>query len=218
MNLDELLQDLRIDYIPKRLFDGEKMDADPIKQLQQWVQEAFDAKVPELNAMILSTVSLSGGVSSRVVLLKELTEEGLFFYTNYQSQKGLEMAANSNVAVNFFWQPLSRQVRVQGKVVQVTEVSSDEYFVKRPRGSQITAWASPQSQPVKTREELEELVEQCEKKFADTKPLPRPVFWGGYRIIPNYFEFWQGNQNRLHDRICYRRLAAGEWESVRLAP
>lgn len=218
MDLDQLLREYRVDYKLPYPLDIERFNSDPIIQLQTWIQDAFDAKIPELNAMTLSTVSLSEGVCSRIVLLRALTLEGLVFYTNYQSQKGQEIANNANVAANFFWQPLSRQVRVHGKAVELSSAQSDLYFQARPRENQIAAWASPQSQPMAHRDELEKEFKKIEEKFAGVVVLPRPVFWGGYCIRPEYIEFWQGNQHRLHDRICYRLLASSQWERARLAP
>jgi pyridoxamine 5'-phosphate oxidase len=218
MNLDILLQNLRVDYIPNKKFNEQQMQPDPISQLQDWLKQALDEKVPELNAMVLSTANKQGQVSSRIVLLKEITHQGLIFFTNYESHKATDIEDNQNVAINFFWQPMARQVRVQGIAKKITQQQSEDYFATRPRNSQIAAWASPQSKEIATRDELEEKVNQIQKQHAPNKTIPCPPFWGGYTIIPNYFEFWQGNRDRLHDRISYTLETNNSWTKHRLAP
>lgn len=202
-------------------YSGPRIDptsaaADPFVQFRAWMAAAMDGGVPTANAMTLATVDDKGRPSARVVLLKELDERGFTFYTNYQSRKGRELAGHPLAALLFFWESQHRQVRVEGTVEQVSAAESDAYFAVRPRGSQISATVSPQSQVVEHREELERAVAALEERLAGAAP-PRPASWGGYRVIPEWFEFWQGQENRLHDRVQYRR--EGElWVRERLAP
>jgi pyridoxamine 5'-phosphate oxidase len=183
--------------------------------LDEWIHAAHQG-LDDANAMVLSTVSKSGQPSSRVVLLRELHEEGIIFYTNYLSQKAEEMDINRHVSLNFFWPSFERQVRVQGLVSKISEEQSDQYFNSRPRESQIGAWASQQSQPITDRVELDAKVLQIESKFKGI-PVTRPKFWGGFLVEPSYFEFWQGRPNRLHDRIAYRKNME-DWIITRLSP
>jgi pyridoxamine 5'-phosphate oxidase len=186
----------------------------PIEELQRWLEVAVKAGVIEPNAMILSSVAENGRPSSRVVLLRGLEEQGLTFYTNYGSRKGLELLENGFACLNFWWGALERQVRVEGAVYQISSSESDAYFASRPYESQLASAASPQSQVV-TREELEESVAKLRLEFPTQ--VPRPTHWGGFRLEPDAFEFWQGRKARLHDRIRYE-LAGEAWVKMRLAP
>ncbi len=210
------ISELRKEYARATLNISEML-ADPIKQFEKWFNEALQAGVSEPNAMHLSTVNTEGKPSSRIVLLKGIENNKLIFYTNYQSRKGKEIDANPACALTFFWPDIERQVRVEGVAERVEQKMSDEYFQSRPRGSQVGAWASPQSAVINDRAILEERVKQMEKKFELLKVLPRPQQWGGYAIDPLLIEFWQGRANRLHDRIEYVKTD-GVWRMLRLAP
>jgi pyridoxamine 5'-phosphate oxidase len=170
------------------------------------------------DAMILATATPEGRPSARVVLLRGLDERGFVFFTNYESRKGQELAANPHAALVFFWDALERQVRVEGRVELASPAESDAYFQSRPRGSQVGAWASPQSEVLPNREALQRKVIEVEARFAGTAALPRPPNWGGFRLVPELFEFWQGQPSRLHDRLCYRRQPDETWLLERLAP
>lgn len=207
--------DLRKEFVSSKL-DIREISKTPFIQLNKWLEEAIIAKVPEPNAMILSTADLKGNLSSRVVLLKNLSEEGLIFFTNYQSKKAISLAQNQNASVLFFWPELERQIRIEGKTMKISEEASDNYFRERPRESQIGAWASAQSSIIADRSVLEKKYENIQKKY-NGKNIPRPPHWGGIIIHPEYFEFWQGRENRLHDRICFQKKA-GSWVLGRLAP
>jgi pyridoxamine 5'-phosphate oxidase len=193
------------------------VDPDPLVQLRRWLDDAATAGVPEPAAMAISTVDGDGQPSSRNVLLRGL-DDGLVFFTNYESAKAADLAANPRCAALFSWLGLQRQVRVEGTAARLEEVASDEYFAHRPRGSQIGAWASPQSRVLADRAELEASVAAAELRFATVDAVPRPPNWGGYRVIPERVELWQGRPNRLHDRLRYRRDPAGGWVVERLAP
>jgi pyridoxamine 5'-phosphate oxidase len=193
------------------------VDADPIVQLQRWLDDAYaHPGVHEANAMTLATGSKDGRLSARVVLLRGLDSRGLRFYTSYFSRKAEQMTENPHVAAAFFWAPLHRQVRVEGKVTQLSEDESDAYFATRPRGHQLSAWASEQSAPLEHRESLAERMAHFDERF-EGEDVPRPHSWGGYVIAPDYVEFWQGQTNRLHDRIAYDRIVGG-WALRRLQP
>ncbi|TAE55331.1 MAG: pyridoxamine 5'-phosphate oxidase [Bacteroidetes bacterium] len=207
---------IRKDYLLKRL-DEHETQADPILQFEQWFQEAIRAEVPEPNAMSLSTVE-QGRPSSRIVLLKGFDSQGFVFYTNYLSRKGGEIASNPFVALNFFWPDLERQVRIEGLAGKTSAAESDAYYQSRDRGSRIGAWASPQSRVIPAREFLEARVAEVSSQFEGQELIPRPEHWGGYRVVPDYLEFWQGRKSRLHDRLTYRLSENGVWQRERLAP
>jgi len=193
------------------------MNADPFRQFLQWFQEAEQAGMPLPNAMNLATSTQAGRPSVRMVLLKGVDDRGLIFHTNYQSRKGQEIKENPFAAIVFYWSALARQVRIEGKVEKLDPAESEAYFASRPRGSQIGAHASPQSQVVADRDALVAIYQAAEKKFSG-KSVPRPENWGGYRLVPQIFEFWQEGANRIHDRLRYRRDEAGDWVLERLAP
>jgi pyridoxamine 5'-phosphate oxidase len=189
----------------------------PIEQFRNWFDEALAADLHEPNAMTLATATPDGRPSARVVLLKGLDERGFVFYTSYEGRKGGELETNPYCALVFYWGELERQVRVEGRASRVSEDASDEYFGSRPRGSQLGAWASEQSRPVEGRGALEERLRGLEAEY-EGREVPRPPFWGGYRVEPEVVEFWQGRENRLHDRLVYRRSDNGEWGRERLQP
>lgn len=188
----------------------------PIEQFQAWFDEAAASQLLEPNALLLSTVSNEGKPSARIVLLKGL-DHGFKFYTNYLSRKGTELIENPNACITFFWAELERQVRIEGTIEKVSAEESDEYFQSRPKGSQIGAWTSNQSMVIENREILEEREQHLIEKFGD-ESIPRPPHWGGYRLVPNYIEFWQGRPSRLHDRIAYTLLENENWKIERLSP
>ena len=193
------------------------LDNDPIKQFNKWYKEALSFNVLEVDAMTLATSTQDGRPSSRIVLLKGATKNGFIFFTNYQSRKGLEIAQNPFGAINIFWKEIKQQVRIEGIIERIDGEFSDKYFSSRPRGSQIGAWASPQSNKIANREILNQRAKDLEKKFKD-REIPRPKQWGGYSLIPELVEFWQYRQNRLHDRIQYTLNKNGKWLMERLAP
>lgn len=200
----------------KATLDEASITKNPIEQFDLWFQEAIKSKIPEPNAMNLGTVN-EGRPSSRTVLLKGVENEKFVFYTNYQSRKGKELDENPACSLTFFWPELERQVRIEGTASRVDSKRSDEYFQSRPRGSQVGAWASPQSSVIQNRALLEERAKQIEEKFKGQEKLPRPHQWGGYEIDPLVIEFWQGRPNRLHDRIEFTKVD-GVWRINRLAP
>lgn len=210
------IADLRKEY-SRATLDVSNVLPVPITQFEKWFDEAVQAGISEPNAMHLATVNDQGKPSSRIVLLKGIHQQKLIFYTNYQSKKGKELEANPACALTFFWPDIERQVRIEGIAERVDGKLSDEYFQSRPRGSQVGAWASPQSAVIKDRTILEARAEQMEKKFESLKVLPRPNQWGGYQVDPLLIEFWQGRASRLHDRIQYVKID-GAWKIYRLAP
>ena len=210
------MKDLRTEY-RKSTLDSQSVDRDPIAQFDRWFTEAVKATVPEPNAMNLATISEDGRPSSRIVLLKGIAGGKFMFYTNYQSQKGKELEKNPACALNFFWPDLERQIRIEGVAQRLDAATSENYFQSRPRASQVSAWASPQSSLIRDRSILEERVKEIEKRFEGKDVLPKPHQWGGYGVEPFEIEFWQGRLNRLHDRIVYTRIE-GEWRINRLAP
>ncbi|HVK75041.1 MAG TPA: pyridoxamine 5'-phosphate oxidase [Kofleriaceae bacterium] len=202
-------------------YDGERLDpaicpADPFELFHGWFAVAEEAGAPKVNAMTLATVGADGRPSARMVLLKELDPRGFVFFTSYDSRKGQDLAAHPHAALVFYWEPFDRQVRVEGTVERITAAESDAYFAVRPRGSRIGAIASPQSKPLASRAELEALVTAVETALGDDDPQ-RPASWGGYRVVPDLIEFFQGQPSRLHDRVEYRRTPSG-WTRTRLAP
>lgn len=208
---------LREEYSQSAL-DLHSTDADPLRQFQQWFEEAVKAEVPEPNALTLSTIAEDGRPRSRVMLLKQADERGFVFFTNYESDKGREMAADPRAALNFLWLELQRQVRIEGTVERIPEEESTEYFQSRPKGSQIGAWASNQSSVLESREALEEKAAQLTARYRDAEQLPKPDYWGGFVLKPILIEFWQGRASRLHDRIQYTRDTDGRWVRQRLSP
>ena len=208
--------DLRKEYMQRGLAEGD-VDDDPIRQFQAWFDAARAASPFEPNAMALATVGADGRPSVRMVLLKGLDERGFVFYTNYESRKGRELEDTPWAALDFFWPEMERQVRVEGNVERVTAEESDNYFHSRPVGSQLGAAASRQSEVIPDRDVLERRVAELGEQYRDQE-IPRPEYWGGYRVVPDFIEFWQGRLNRLHDRLRYRLSADGSWKIERLSP
>ncbi|MEM9819715.1 MAG: pyridoxamine 5'-phosphate oxidase [Bacteroidota bacterium] len=211
-----IIENLREDYRAKSL-DRADVLADPIDQFGRWFQEALDAQLQEANAMTLATSTATGVPSARIVLLKGFDANGFVFYTNYQSRKSQELIDNPKAALVFCWLDLQRQIRIEGSVEKQAPALSERYFQSRPKGSQIGAWASPQSQVIQDRQILEKRVEALKLEYAEVDQLPLPDNWGGFVLKPNYLEFWQGRSSRLHDRIAYT-LEEGQWTIDRLAP
>lgn len=208
---------LRQDYDAATL-DVESVLLDPIAQFERWFLDALDSEVLEPNAMTLATCTAAGRPSARIVLLKGYDPNGFIFFTNYESQKGQELAANPYAALTFWWDSIQRQVRIEGVVEKIPDAASVEYFQSRPKGSQIGAWASPQSRVIEHRELLEKRVAELETQYENSDILPRPLHWGGYLVRPYLVEFWQGRTNRLHDRVRYTISPEGDWKIERLAP
>lgn len=209
------LKDIRSEFAKGEL-SNEQVSKNPIEQFKDWLNQAVEMKVPEFNAMALATVSPIGLPSARTVLLKEVDESGFVFYTNYEGRKGKELDQNPNAALLFYWKELEQQIRIEGKVKKVSKKESDAYFNNRPLESKMSAIISKQSEVVQSRELLEERWVKCLKDNYNKK-IKRPENWGGYRVIPEKIEFWQGRTNRLHDRILYTRTKNG-WKIERLAP
>jgi pyridoxamine 5'-phosphate oxidase len=206
---------VRREYGAAGLSEGD-LAADPIDQLRVWLDQAREAYPKEFTSMTLATADREGRPSARVVLLKGLDERGLVFYTNYESRKGRELAENPRAALVFYWSAFDRQARIEGTVERTSREESEAYFLSRPLGSRLGAWASPQSRPIPGREELERRLREAGERFGEEVPLPES--WGGYRVRPETVEFWQGRPSRLHDRLRYSLQAGGGWRIERLAP
>jgi pyridoxamine 5'-phosphate oxidase len=215
MNKQTHLASLRLSYSQNELLEKNVL-SNPFKQFAQWFDETLNAQVVEPNAMHVSTIS-NRKPHGRIVLLKGFDENGFVFFTNYESNKGKEIEANSFASLTFFWGDLERQVRIEGTIEKVSSEESDEYFHSRPRGSQIGAWVSNQSKVIDGRKVLEDRLLELERQFENTEIIPRPPHWGGYRVIPDRIEFWQGRLNRLHDRILYAKVN-NDWKIERLSP
>lgn len=209
------IADLRKEYSRASLSEQDVL-ADPIAQFSKWFGEAILAQIPEANAMSVSTVGANGRPSSRILLIKDVDHRGFTWFTNYQSRKGHELAQNPYAALLFYWIELERQVRIEGRVERISDVENDAYFQSRPLKSRLGAIASSQSRPIAGRDALEEQFVKAEQQYGD-QPL-RPAHWGGYRLIPDYIEFWQGRPSRLHDRIAYTLQTDGSWQRQRLQP
>ena len=208
------IKNLRTDYQKSEL-NIEDLSTHPISLFKDWINEAVNLST-DANAFVLSTVDSEGKPSSRVLLLRDVSENGFSFFTNYSSRKAQEINNNSNVCMNFFWPEMERQVRINGTISRLSEQESDDYFNSRPYESRIGAWSSPQSQVIESREVLENKVKELKKKYPNE--VPRPQNWGGYTIVPNQIEFWQGRASRLHDRFLYTYDEKYKWKIERLAP
>jgi pyridoxamine 5'-phosphate oxidase len=189
---------------------------DPLALAAEWYEEAVAARLPEANAMALATASPEGAPSVRIVLLKGIDERGIRFFTNYESRKGRELDANPRAAVALYWQPLKRQVRMEGPVERLTAGESDAYYATRDRGSRLGAWASRQGRPIAARDVLDAALADADAAYPEE--VPRPAYWGGYRLVPDAVELWEGRPNRLHDRVHFLRAPDGSWRSERLSP
>jgi pyridoxamine 5'-phosphate oxidase len=211
------LAELRENYGRGELSE-QNCETNPIVLFERWIEEARAAGLRDVNAMTLATATPDGRPSARFMLLKEVSEEGFVFYTNYTSRKASELDRNPFAALAFFWAELERQVRVEGPVKRVSREQTERYFRKRTRGSQLGAWVSRQSQPIAGRMILDEKLKELEERFAGQPEIPAPEFWGGYCVTPSAIEFWQGRPNRLHDRLLYRRNGESGWQVQRLSP
>lgn len=214
--LNQQIAALRKDYIQASL-NEEDVAPSPFSQFDKWWKDAEKSEIDEMNAMTLTTSTVDGRPSARIVLLKSYDEEGFMFFTNYESRKGQELAENPHVCLLFFWKELERQVRIEGTVSKASAAESDQYYNSRPLGSRIGAIASPQSKVIPDRLFLEQQVERVTNEFKDKEPV-RPEYWGGYIVRPTLIEFWQGRSSRLHDRIVYTITPEGNWTIARLAP
>jgi len=194
----------------------ESLSSNPIHQCEQWLDDAVSVGFYQANSMTLATIDVDGYPSARIVLLKQVRDTGFVFYTNYDSRKGKALAANDRVALLLYWDQLERQIRIEGQVQKLSPQDNEGYFATRPRDSQIAAWASVQSEPVESREQLLQQVDAITERFAE-KPVPCPPFWGGYEVVPQSIEFWQGQAGRLHDRLLYEKDGA-QWQVKQLAP
>lgn len=214
-DLNANISQLRKEYSLQTLSE-ESVDKNPFKQFEKWMKEVVETGAIDANAMTLSTVSHEGKPSSRIVLLKSFDQNGFTFYTNYSSSKGIDMEQNPWVSLSFFWISLERQVHIKGRASKISPKESDEYFASRPKGSQLAAWASSQSQIITNRSVLDNRYTELEKLY-ENKLVPRPPHWGGYLVEPFSIEFWQGRESRLHDRILYDKIAT-DWKISRLSP
>jgi len=211
------LADWRESYGLSELHE-EQCERNPIVLFERWIEEARAAGLRDANAMTLATATREGRPSARLMLLKEVSDAGFIFYTNYTSRKARELDSNPYAALTFFWPQLERQVRVEGEAHRLTREQNEAYFRTRARGSQLGAWASHQSQPIASRAVLEARLEELKQRFAHLEEVPAPEFWGGYCVRPFLIEFWQGQPDRLHDRLCYRRKGEDGWIIERLSP
>ncbi|WJF89693.1 pyridoxamine 5'-phosphate oxidase [Paraburkholderia bonniea] len=209
------LAELRKTYALGSL-DETGVNANPVHQFNAWFSQALSAQLPEPNAMTLATADEHGRPSARTVLIKGVDERGFVFFTNYTSRKGMDLTHNPHACLLFYWPELERQIRIEGPVVRVEAAESDAYYASRPLGSRLGAWASPQSKVIENRAWLEAREQEIAAHYGDHPP--RPPHWGGYRLVPEMLEFWQGRPSRLHDRLRYTRTAQGEWQIARLAP
>ena len=214
--MDLSIANLRQNYTRSGLQES-NIDPNPFQQFALWFQQALNAQLPEPNAMTLATVSSDGQPSARIVLLKHFDKRGFVLYTNYESLKGKQLITNPQAALVFWWAELERQVRVEGTVEKVSESESDSYFHSRPQGSKIGAWVSKQSQIIESRDILDQRLVELKAQYQEQK-IPRPPHWGGFRVVPQVVEFWQGRPNRLHDRLCYRLTEEDIWVVQRLSP
>ena len=215
--MDSSIADLRQNYTLAGLSETD-LNSDPIEQFNSWFQQALDADLLEPNAMTLATATPDGKPTARIVLLKGVSAKGFVFYTNYESQKGQQLIANPYAALVFLWNKLERQIRIEGKVEKLTAEESAEYFHSRPKASQLGAWASDQSRVIPNREVLEEKLVGLQEKYSGDATVPLPEHWGGFRVVPNRIEFWQGRPSRLHDRLVYDLQTNGSWQIKRLSP
>lgn len=210
------LTDLRLEYTAGALAESD-LHQDPVRQFESWFQKALELDMVMANAMVVATADENGRPSARYVLLKEYNSDGFIFYTHSRSRKGLEISKNPHAALVFYWRELHRQIRIEGRVEILSAERADRYFASRPRGSQISAWAAIQSQVISGRDYLQDRVQELSRKYLD-RPVPRPDTWVGYLVRPDSMEFWQGQENRLHDRLIYQRGQDGTWKISRLAP
>lgn len=213
---DKSIYNRRHDFTKAKL-DETEVNPDPSVQFEMWMKQTLESDVREPHAMVLSTVSASGMPSGRILYLREYGKNTFAFFTNYLSRKGEELSHNNKASMTFFWPELERQIRIEGTVEKHSKEASDKYFYARPYYSKIGAWSSPQSKPLKNRTELDHLVTSYDEKYK-TEDVPRPEFWGGYILKANYYEFWQGRESRLHDRICFQLQHDNSWKIQRIAP
>ena len=215
-DLDKKIAGLRQEYAYGKLEDG-ALAKDPFTQFADWFEWALRQRVPHLNAMTLATAAAHSRPGARIILLKSFDRRGFVFYSHYDSRKAREIKSNPRAEALFYWGPLERQVRIAGRLSKIPRAESEKYFASRPRESQLAAWTSHQSRPVKNRAALDEKYREMRKKFQGKK-IPLPPFWGGYRLVPDSFEFWQGRENRLNDHFLYNRKRGRRWQIVRLQP
>lgn len=210
------LKDLRREYLHGGL-NREDLQDNPLEQFQAWMKQACEAKLQDPTAMNVATVSPEGQPSQRIVLLKGADEKGFVFYTNLESKKASDLKHNQKISLHFAWLPLDRQVKIMGTAQRLSATESFKYFATRPRDSQLAAWASEQSRKITSRQVLESAFQSMKKKFSEGE-IPLPAFWGGFRVVPHHYEFWQGRENRMHDRFAYSTAEDGKWVIERLAP